>query len=954
MSKSENIQSLLFPGQEAHPLTFHTNRTRRFIGCVSVDMSSEVISRFLVTNTKGKGIQGALVKMDGTVVAGSGWNVTQGKKALHVRDTDFIEEELFKKLSAVVDWEKEWEPQVVRNKLANNVEDVDGRVVTAYPVPRPPEEYDARYRPDSMLIFSVGGEVFEVLDAIDDAIDDDVRILAAHSIVIGTSGLIVILLMVWFVSRVLTLPLNYMDVVAWRIINHTDDRAGETLDKVADDEQDPLARCSPRTEITDIVSEFQKMIRGFSGGGPSSVSKSNIIEIPNCLTWQEEFNQLYDLDPGIKEKLQECAQKAKSPHTRRLSFEKSSIFSSMNVSNFSGGSQDSEDSAVFRMADLRRPHHALKHLGGTESSTMCQAPATMTNLGSNIREANHYNNTHLHGDHDETVRISRSSLFRWIVGSIVVPLLLTNCVICALVSMDIAREFPAWTELSRTTSFGLELESLRDAASLRASLAERVLTEPLRDLHLLTRFTGWLLFDAIIRSDSFSNLEMEFVEECKDHPADDESCPFYSNSSRSPCDCKWEDPWNRQCRDFEMETRRLQTLWFLSQARDFDSRTGNRNRSLTYPPFDVSPKTTTWWTNASKLPGASQGSAASGYERAYDRLRVSSAMSAVSMPIYNYVTIDRLNLAHSSMSSYIYFEADGMNIGYSGCNYDSARYAHFESTTVNGAYAVNPDLCPLGKFGYDPRCRGWYAAGKERALEGDPIYLTPPYNFAAVTDVGTSAVSPLIDPRSREFIGLTLIDFSPLQMLNGLNQTNSYFYFVISPSTSASDDTIIGPGHDIGDDPAAIADVILPLDALDSKNRDDFANVIYEMKEGQSGEVLFTRKSAENGAEEKIMLAYAPVYARTLSPARPDDFARGSNSSRMLLYSVAVARLETTLAKPFTEIEGYIREDLGMIAIVYFSLVIVVSLICVIVTARVSGNRDRFADSTTFSVVLNL
>ena len=101
MSKSENIQSLLFPGQEAHPLTFHTNRTRRFIGCVSVDMSSEVISRFLVTNTKGKGIQGALVKMDGTVVAGSGWNVTQGKKALHVRDTDFIEEELFKILSEI-------------------------------------------------------------------------------------------------------------------------------------------------------------------------------------------------------------------------------------------------------------------------------------------------------------------------------------------------------------------------------------------------------------------------------------------------------------------------------------------------------------------------------------------------------------------------------------------------------------------------------------------------------------------------------------------------------------------------------------------------------------------------------------------------------------------------------------------------------------------------------------
>jgi hypothetical protein len=939
------MPTLLFPSQESYPFSLCANRTGRFIGCVSVDLSSEVISRLLVTNIKGKGVQVALVKMDGTVVAGFGWNITQEKEALHVRDTDFIDEGLFKKISAVVDWEKEWEPQVVRNQLANNMEDFDGRVMTAYPFPRPPEEYDLRYRPDSMIIFSVGGEVFEVLDAIDDAIDDDVRVLAVHSILIGISGLVVILLMVAFVSRVLTLPLNYMDVVAWRIINHTDDRAGETLDKVADDEQDPLAKCSPRTEITEIVFEFQKMIQGFSGGGPSSVSKSKINEIPNCLTWREDFNQLYDLDPSTKEKLQEeCAQNAKSPHTRHLSFEKSSIFSSMNVSNLSSESQGSEDSAVFRMADIRRLDHPLKHLGRTESSTMLQAPATMTNLGSNIGEVNHYNKAHLHGD---GVRISRSSLFRWIVGSIVVPLLLTNCIICALVSMDIVREFPTWVELSRTMSFDLELKSLRDAASLRASLAERVLTEPLRDLHLLTRFTGWLLFDGINRSDSFSDLEMEFVEECKDYPADDESCPFYSDPVRSPCDCKWEDPWNRECHVFQMESRRLQTLWFLSQARDFDPRTGNRNRSLTYPRWDFSPETTAWWTNASKLPGAFQGSAASGYERAYDRIRVSSAMSAVSIPIYNYMTIDRLNLVRSSMSSYIYFEADGMNMGYSGCNYDSARYAHFESAEANGASVVNPDLCPLGKFGYDPRCRGWYGAGKERALEGDPIYLTPPYRFAAVTDVGTSAVSPLIDPRSGEFIGQTLIDFSPLQMLKALDETNSYFYYVISPSTSASDDTIIGPGHPIGDDPAAIADVILPLDALDSKNRADFANVIYEMKEGQSGEALFTR-TAENGAAEKIMLAYAPVYARTLSPARPDDFARGSNYSHMLLYSVAVARLEKTLAKPFIEIEDDIRENLGVIAIVYLSLVIVVSLFCVVATVRVSENRDRFADSTAF------
>ena len=131
----------------------------------------------------------------------------------------------------------------------------------------------------------------------------------------------------------------------------------------------------------------------------------------------------------------------------------------------------------------------------------------------------------------------------------------------------------------------------------------------------------------------------------------------------------------------------------------------------------------------------------------------------------------------------------GMFTGFSGCEH-YGNLAHFESTVGNGAADVRGDLCPLGRFGFDARCRGWYADSK--AKPGGHIHITAPYDFASSDVVGMSAAASLIDPSSNQYIGETLIDFSPGSFINALvvntaiGQGETGFPVVITSSPDVS------------------------------------------------------------------------------------------------------------------------------------------------------------------------
>ena len=56
---------------------------------------------------------------------------------------------------------------------------------------------------------------------------------------------------------------------------------------------------------------------------------------------------------------------------------------------------------------------------------------------------------------------------------------------------------------------------------------------------------------------------------------------------------------------------------------------------------------------------------------------------------------------------YVGFEADGMLAGYTGCDNNLAGLSHWQSTEENGGEKNGGiEICPIGKFGYDARCRG--------------------------------------------------------------------------------------------------------------------------------------------------------------------------------------------------------------------------------------------------------
>jgi hypothetical protein len=886
--------------------------------------------------------------MDGTVVAGPGFspsNVTVST-TINITETGFVDEETFGTLISIADWDSEWDPAVVKQKLNDNFVRVEGQVMSAVPSPLPPDEYDPLYKPDFWIFLSAQvEEVLGAIHAVDGAIEDEVRRLIVKSVLMGAAGLLIFLLMVGLVAQILTRPLNWIEMTAWKIVNHADKRVSNDVVVLQYEERDPLVRCSPKTEIWELVSEFQTMIHGFSGNGASRVAPSKMEELMNFVTWKEGFSQLHQLNQTMEDKIkEEMNQKAQS-YGRRISLTRGSRGSSNGVTS------EASEEAHFRSAELRqaspelRQGDAFAQFGRTNSSTMFQRPSTRTNVGSNLPTEGTYGEVN---GITEKVRISRSSLFIWVLGSIVVPLLLTNMVICALVAHGILNSFPKSMEKADNVSYSLGIDSLRNSATLRAMHAEQILPGSLRDLHLVTRIAGWVLFDALDRSDSFTETEVEMVEECKRY-SDEETCPFETNNTRSPCDCDWNDPWRRQCQDFSIPTRQRQKLWYMCQARDFDPETGRRNESLSFPEYDFNALSTRWWINIAEMPGAYKGVNASGYATTYDRLRVLSAISTAALPIYNYFNNNRGQTFRTSLSSYVAFESDGAYIGYAGCNYDFARYAHFKSGEENKAFLVNPELCPFGKFGYDPRCRTWYADTKRKAMaSGDPIHVSEPYVFATVNDVGSSAASPLIDPRTGEYVGTSLIDLSTTEIFQNLEKVNSDFYFVISPESSTESDTVVGPEHDIGDSPAAIADVVLRFDKPDSANRAVFANITRKMKAGLTGNGSFHRKTSD-GFDESVQLSFAPVYARVLKPVRPDDFSRGAEVSRVLLYSVGIAQTNASLRMPFLGIEGDIDASLEWCTIIFVSSVAAITFICILITAKVSGLFCMFCVLLHFS-----
>lgn len=218
-----------------------------------------------------------------------------------------------------------------------------------------------------------------------------------------------------------------------------------------------------------------------------------------------------------------------------------------------------------------------------------------------------------------------------------------------------------WLSDVRTASFLLEQDAIVTATNSRAVFGQEVMSRFTRDLHLYTRTAGWLLFGAVARSPSLTDMRSG-AEECKMYPEgeDDPICPF--KVDEVPCACDWNDNFATEgtCTIYPMHgmnsSRYIQSGTVEGQKNDADPFTGNRPPKENRTVYDQ-PSKTNWWASFDEMPGVYKGENASGFNTTYDRVRTLSAMATVEFPIYNYFP-GRDESKHLGM--YIGIGADGM------------------------------------------------------------------------------------------------------------------------------------------------------------------------------------------------------------------------------------------------------------------------------------------------------
>lgn len=533
----------------------------------------------------------------------------------------------------------------------------------------------------------------------------------------------------------------------------------------------------------------------------------------------------------------------------------------------------------------------------------------------------------------QQILIHHSPLFWWIVILIVLPLLLLIGLTCGIVSNDIVTTIPSWVKQADTASDEVALDALNLTASSKALMVTAVVFESIRDLNLMTRLAGWLFFGGVKRSAAFTEMDTS-AENCKIHPKG--SCPSYKTNA--PCPCEWRDMNGEgACTSHnKTESRNLQKQFWSVLSQDADPETGQRTNSSSFPPVGSSPSSTEWFADFSLLPGFEKGEAAAGYATTYDRVRVSSAMATTLFPIYNYAT--SLGRKHHILSVLMAFEADGLSTGFTGCRHAHQLTPFWKSSKENQAATIAPALCPLGKYGLDGRCRDWYATGKQAYNSSNiPVHVTAPYQFAASRIVATSATAAVANPKTNEYIGQTLLDFFPEGIKRGLEWVDGVTSILITPDVDATGgDTVVGPNGSAGWKSASILDLLFEYDGPGSPYRLQFEqDSLAAMKSGVSDMRNFWRTN-EQGVPEYLKISFAPVYERVLLPVSPDDFARGVNSSQVLMYSVGMIRSVEDIHAPFSEIEAGIQMQLSSLHTAYVTVTAVAAVLFVVLTCIVS------------------
>jgi hypothetical protein len=894
---------------------------KRFIGCATANVALPGLVENMKRNLLHNESSAFVVRIsDGSVLIDTIGSPVQN--SIHVTETGVVNSETYNQLKKTLKvFDTPWTGESVHRAFADVVVPYTAGVVTASVIPAPPEKFEENYSPEFLLIHAIDNQIFSVIEELEKSIHDDETHITMVAIGTGVAGMLIVVAILICVSRVLTQPLNWMDAMAWRIVNHADSRATIKLNALRDTEEHiATVYCTPRTEISDLVSEVAKMIQGFSGHGASIAVEAIPREIKNQLTWQSDFRQLYSQEYVDWQPVEEVEAPlaAGKPCTQIGKASKDA-------------DADAKDNVDYDIASKGAGRYPLD---ANEQFSIVPPPPKRYRGTLCVKVDPDCCSKQL----SSSVTVLKSSLFWWISSLIVIPLLLTNTAICAVATFRMQQIIPLWVNTVEQATVEIEIEALQSITRAKAALVSSLLFRPLRDLHLLTRTASWVIFDGIKRSNGFTEVD-ESTEECKSYAIG--SCPVH-DTQRASCPCDWNDinaMTEETCnRNNDTEPRYLQRRFFLVQAHDADPSTGMRKAALSFPEVDFSAESTLWFDDLSVVPGASKGANASGLETTYDRVRVSSAVAVVEFPLYNYAT--SLGQPKIDLGTFLSFEADGMMTGFAGCGFEQAFMAHFRSNTENRAASIAPELCPLGKFGYDPRCRPWYADARRNFFgSGDSALITAPYRFANDLDVALTAASPLVNLATGLFLGVVSLDFYPTGVRQALQSLEVPISFIITPEYDAfGGNTVVGLNKTEIWSSTTISDLLFAHDATGSPNRDAFEKGILPQIQNGYSRVTRVRRTNQSGDEEIFILSIEPVHQRVIQAVDPSNFTRGVSASEVLVYSIGIAKLEGEMREPFEMIEDDVTSDLETLARVYIVLVVIASAFFMIFACLVSRN----------------
>lgn len=636
----DNGSSLLSMGRPLYDRT-----TSIFIGCIYVGISLSDIDNGLrnATVVEGEVISVVRWNSEATVIASSDYNWEfQEETAIYNRGLG-ITEDSFSQFLSLVDFESEWDPADVEMKFSSALFADGTYSVFAYPMPPIPDEYDEKYAPLFMVIVSTPTKsVFKTLDDAIEVVDSRVRDVNIFSIFAGAIGLFVSFVIIFLMAEILTKPLREMNNVASDIVtNFGDPTKEQSIGGVGQEQVSTGARCTPTTELSEVVREFNRMVGSFGGSSMTKTEQYKHHEVYNVFTLHPIFTNLYTsrMDPSFEYSVEPPIEKKTD--------------------------DESETSSVI----------VYRHSGG------------------NVMDESDTNTASFKASSDATESSDRSSLlFLWIMLLIVTPLLVVNVVITGVALNTVSSEFSDSLSAAQVFYVNFERAKLLVHSQLRASLVSALTTRATSDLHVLTRYAGWLVFGGLDMPDSYPEA-FTAVEDCKEY-LDATECPVFEENNI--CDCSWEDPTSATCQTFPYAARFLQETFWICQSADSDE-TGNQN-STTFPDHSYSPQTTKWWENAESLPGWNGSSYNGGYATSFDRFRAGTSIP-IFQPLYNYH-----ETKGATIGTYFAYERDGLLMGYRGCtNALHIDWKLFESNEANRAFEIRPELCPLGKFGYDAR-----------------------------------------------------------------------------------------------------------------------------------------------------------------------------------------------------------------------------------------------------------